>query len=112
MFSLFVLFVSILSAAAICSVSKAAILSLPILRARMLREENRKGSKALLYIKENIHITIASIVMINNAINITGSFYIGLRVARLFGDQWLGLASALMTFAIIIFGEIFPKALG
>ena len=112
MWSLVILFISIICASAICSMSEAAILSLPILRARMLYEENRKGSKALLYIKENISITVASIVMLNNAINIIGSFFIGLRVTLLWGDGWLGLASAVMTFAIIIFGEIFPKAIG
>ena len=112
MWSLVILFISIICASAICSMSEAAILSLPILRARILYEENRKGSKALLYIKENISITVASIVMLNNAINIIGSFFIGLRVTLLWGDGWLGLASAVMTFAIIIFGEIFPKAIG
>jgi len=50
--------------------------------------------------------------MISNAINIVGSFFVGLKVSVLLGNRWLGLASALMTLVVIIFGEIFPKALG
>lgn len=112
MIALYILFFSIIFASAICSVSEAAILSLPFLRARLFYEQNRKGAKDLLYIKENIHTAVAAIVMINNGINIIGASFIGFKVASLFGDRWLGVASAIMTFAIIIFGEIFPKAIG
>lgn len=110
--SLIVLFISIIFGSAICSMTEAAILSLPALRARLLQEEGRKGAKDLVYIKDNIPIAVASVVMLNNAINIMGSFFVGLRVTLLFGDRWLGAASAITTFAIIIFGEIFPKAVG
>lgn len=109
---LLILVVSILCASAVWAMTEAAILSLPVLRARILLEERRRGAKDLVFIKENIHLTIAVIVMISNAINIVGSFYVGRKVAILFGDKWLGLASGLMTLAVIIFGEIFPKALG
>lgn len=112
MWPLLFLFFCVISASAICSVTEAAILSLPFLRVRILVEEGRRGAKSLLYIKENIHRTIAVIVMLNNAINITGSFFVGQKVMILFGDVWLGAASAVMTLAIIIFSEIFPKAVG
>lgn len=112
MLSLILLFLSVIGASAVCSMSEAAILSLPILRARILREQNRKGSKDLLYLKENIHIAVAVIVMFNNAVNIVGSIYIGLKIGQLFGNEWIGLASAVITLTIIILGEIFPKAIG
>ncbi len=112
MSSLAILFLCVLFASALCSVAEAAILSLPILRARLFLEQSRKGAKDLLFLKENIHITVACIVVINNAVNIMGSFYIGLLAAKLFGSHWLGVASALTTFFIIVFGEIFPKAIG
>src|SRR3989338_1767083 len=108
--SLLVFFV--LFASAICSTTEAAVLSLPFLRARMLVEEGRHGSKSLLFIKENIHITIAVIIMLNNAVNISGAFFVGQKVTSLFGVAWLGWASAAMTIGIIVFSEIFPKAVG
>ncbi len=103
---------AIVLAAFLCSLVEAAILSLPTLRARMLVEEKRRNSKHLLYVKEHIAASIATIVIINNIINISGSMYVGYEVTELLGDQWLGLATGLLTFSIIVFGEVIPKALG
>lgn len=112
MTTLLVLFVSIILASAICSMSEAAILSLPLVRARILHEEKRPNSKDLLYIKENITYAIASIVIVNNAINIVGSIFIGQQITIRFGNQWLGIASTVLTFSIIVASEIIPKTIG
>jgi CBS domain containing-hemolysin-like protein len=92
--------------------SEAAILSLPLIRARILHEEKRPNSKDLLFVKENITHAIASIVIINNGINIIGSIFVGQQVAIHFGNQWLGVASAVLTFTIIVVSEIIPKTIG
>lgn len=112
MVTVFILFFSIIFASGLCSMAEAAILSLPLVRARILHEEKRKNSKDLLYIKENITHTIASIVIVNNAINIVGSIFVGQMVAVRFGNQWLGLTSTLLTFSIIVISEIIPKTIG
>ena len=92
--------------------AEAAVLSLPLIRARILYEQNRRNAKDLLYIKENIPHILACIVMLNNAVNIAGSIFIGEQVALRFGNQWLGIVSTVMTFSIIIAGEIIPKTVG
>lgn len=92
--------------------SEAAILSLPLVRARVLHEQKRRNSKDLLHIKENITHTIASIVIVNNAINIVGSIFVGQQIAARFGNQWLGVASTVLTFSIIVVSEIIPKTIG
>ncbi len=112
MISLIFLIIGVLFISGICSMTEAAILSLPLIRARILSEQKRKGSAALLFIKENIHLAVATIVILNNAINIIGSIFVGQRVALLFGSHWLGLASAALTFAIIIIAEVIPKTIG
>ena len=91
---------------------EAAILSLPLVKARILFEQKRKGSKTLLFIKENIHLAVGTIVILNNSINIVGSIFIGQRVTYIFGSHWLGIASAVLTFAIIIISEVLPKTIG
>ena len=106
------LFVGIVIASGLCSMTEAAVLSLPLVRARILKEQNRKNSTSLLFVKENISLTIAAIVILNNAINIVGSIYIGHQVAQRFGNQWLGLASTVLTLSIIIIAEIIPKTIG
>jgi len=112
MITLIILFGSVVFLSAICSMSEAAILSLPLVRARILFEQKRVNSKDLLYLKENIGVVIASIVLVNNAINIVGSIFVGQRVTLLFGNQWLGLAATILTFTIIILSEIIPKRVG
>ncbi len=91
---------------------EAAILSLPMLRARMLVEEKRLNSKDLLYVKENIAAAVATIVIINNTINIAGSMYIGHEITEVLGDVYLGIATGILTFCIIVFGEVIPKGIG
>ncbi len=112
MISVIILFFIVIIASALCSLSEAAILSLPLVRARILHEQNRRNSRDLLYIKENIAHTIASIVIANNTINIVGSIFIGQLVVLRFGEQWLGLASTVMTFTIIVASEVIPKTIG
>jgi len=91
---------------------EAAILSVPLVRIRILAEQKKFGAKSLLAIKERIYKPIAAIVVMNNAVNIIGSIFVGQRAAYLFGSRWLGLVSACLTFLIIEFGEIIPKTIG
>ncbi len=91
---------------------EAAILSLPLVKARILVEQKRRAAATLLFIKENIHLAVATIVILNNTVNIVGSIFVGQLVSRLFGSQWLGIASAIITFAIIIISEVIPKTIG
>ena len=112
MFSLLLLFFSILAASALCSMVEAAILSLPFIRARILDEQGRANAKDLLFLKENIETTLSVIVVLNNTIQIVGSIFIGQSVALLLGEQWLGVASAVITFAVIVVAEIIPKTIG
>ncbi|MHC4122920.1 MAG: CNNM domain-containing protein [Planctomycetota bacterium] len=109
---LIVLVSSVLFISGICSMVEAAILSVSLIKARILFEEERKGAKTLLFIKENIHLAVATIVIINNAINIVGSIFVGQAVTYIFGSRWLGLASAIITFCIIVISEVIPKTLG
>jgi len=112
MLHLIILFLGVVLASALCSMTEAAILSLPLVRARILQEQGRPNSKDALFLKENISITVATIVIINNAINIVGSIFIGQLVAVRYGNQWLGIASTILTLTIIVASEIIPKTFG
>ena len=92
--------------------TEAAILSLPRMRARILYEKKRKGSHDVLYIKENIHSAVATIVILNNAINIIGAIFVGQIASKIFGNEFLGIFSAVLTFGIIVISEVIPKTIG
>lgn len=106
-FIFFIIFFSFL-----CSLSEAAILSVPHLRSRMLVDQKRRGAKDLLYLKENMATAIASLVIVNNCVNIIGPMFIGQQVILRWGNHWLGVVSAVLTFLIIFVGEVVPKAIG
>ncbi len=112
MFSLIYFIVLIVIFAFICSMMEAAVLSVPLLRVRILLEQKRPGAKDLLYVKENIALAIASLVIVNNSINIIGSMFIGQQVYLRYGSHWLGLTSGVLTFLIVVLGEVIPKAIG
>ena len=92
--------------------TEAAVLSIPLVRTRILSEKKEKGSKDLLYVKENIHSAVATIVILNNFVNIVGAVFVGQMVAHTFGNQFLGIFSAVLTFAIIVISEVIPKTIG
>ena len=110
--ALSVLIVCILVTSGIFSMMEAAILSLSLVKARVLHENKRRGSTDLLIVKQDIHTAVATIVIINNSINIIGAIFVGRMVTSIFGSQWLGAASAILTFFIIILSEVIPKTLG
>ncbi|MCG8431264.1 MAG: hemolysin family protein [Candidatus Omnitrophica bacterium] len=112
MLLLIFLLVGVLIFSGFCSMAEAAILSMPLVKTRVLVEQKRRGAGILLYIKENISLAVATIVILNNSINIVGSIFVGQRVTQLFGNNWLGIASAVITFAIIIISEVIPKTIG
>ncbi|MBD2346686.1 hemolysin family protein [Anabaena subtropica] len=105
------IFVVILGSA-LCSSIETALFSVSTLRVRQLAQSNNPSAVALLAIRENMNRPIATIVILNNIFNIIGSIVTGGVATQALGSQWLGVFSAVLTFLIIIFGEIIPKTLG
>ena len=74
-----------------------------------LFNEQRKGSKALHRLKTNPSWMMASVNLGNNLVNVGASALATSVALRLFGDDGLGIAIGIMTFLILVFGEITPK---
>lgn len=112
MTTLFIAVLIVLIASAICSGVEAALFTIPVIKARALAEDGKASSAALLAIRESMNRPIATIVILTNISNIVGSIIVGGIAANLFGQQWLGLFSGVLTFLVIVFSEIIPKTLG
>jgi len=74
-----------------------------------LFQEGRKGSKALHKLKMNPSWMMSSVNLGNNLVNVGASALATSLAIRLFGDDGLGIAVGVMTFLILVFGEITPK---
>jgi len=110
--SLIILVFAIIISSAFFSGLEAALFTVSMSKARVLKEQKKKGAESLVRIKEEISRPIVVIVVLNNIVNIVGSIFVGVLVADILGSAWLGIASAFLVFLIIIFGEIIPKTIG
>ena len=111
MLQILIVVLSVLLGSAICSSSETALLSVSRIRVRQLAQTKKPAALALLAICQKINRPIATIVIINNVFNIVGSIVIGSLATKVLGDAWLGVFSGVLTFLIIVFGEIIPKTL-
>lgn len=74
-----------------------------------LVKEKRRGAKALQKLKSNPGWMMSAVNLGNNLVNIGSSALATVVAIKLFGDSGLGIAIGIMTFLIIIFGEVTPK---
>ena len=80
-----------------------------------VREESVKGKKNAILLEillESPDEVVSAVVVCNNLVNITASILAGTMAAYLLGNIGVGIATAVMTSLIVIFGEVIPKAYG
>ena len=96
----------------ICSILEAALLSMtPSFIARQKVERPRLYPR-LKQLKENVDQPLAAILTLNTVAHTVGATGVGAQVTIVFGDGYLGVASAIMTLLILLGSEILPKTLG
>jgi CBS domain containing-hemolysin-like protein len=62
--------------------------------------------------KNNIDKPLSAILTLNTIAHTIGAAGVGSEVTRLYGDNYLGVASAVLTILILFFSEIIPKTIG
>ncbi len=90
---------------------ETALMSVNMIKVRSLMRQKRRGSEALYRLKQNPHSLIITILIGNNLVNIAAASLATLIFTGLFGSSGLGIATGVMTFLILVFGEITPKTL-
>lgn len=111
MFNLFLIVMFMLLLDAVVSASEAAIFTVPVNRARLLAEKHSLG-KSLLKLKESMEQPITTLIALSNLITIGGSVFVGTVANDVFGSKGLGAFAAILTFVVMVFGEIVPKRIG
>lgn len=79
------------------------------LRARS--EEGSKRAGMVLKMTENPSKLLSTILVGNNIVNLSASALTTTLCTELFGSKFIGIATGILTFLILIFGEITPKTL-
>lgn len=94
------------------SSSELAIISI---NRAVIREKARKGDRRaqlLDRLLQNPDIVVSAIVIGNNLVNVLASILAGAISTQVFGNIGLGIATAVMTLLLLVFGEITPKSIG
>ncbi len=96
----------------VCSMLESVILSVtPAYIAVKIVQSPKIGLK-LQRLKQQIDRPLAAILTLNTAANTLGSAGVGAQVLLFYGDEFVALASLVLTFVILVFTEIIPKTLG
>lgn len=96
----------------VCSVLEAVLLSITPSHLAQLAQKNDPSAHQLAQLKANIDRPLASILTLNTIAHTIGAAIAGAEAALVFGNHWLGVFSAVLTFAILLFSEIIPKTIG
>lgn len=88
---------------------ETALMSIHMVKVNSLVKQKKKGSEALHRIKQNPRKLIITILIGNNLANIGAASLAAVIFTDLFGSSGIGIATGIMTFLILVFGEITPK---
>jgi len=112
MLTLALIILAVLSLSALFSGSETAFLSIGPADVEEMVHQKKFGVNFLKKLSKQMSHAIIAIAILNNAVNIAGSILVGQTVVKLYGDGYLAITSAVLTFAVILFSEIIPKSIG
>ncbi|HUV03379.1 MAG TPA: hemolysin family protein [Desulfobacteria bacterium] len=95
-----------------CAAAEMAFVSVDKLTVQEASLKGRKSAIVLERLLKEPDEVISAIVIGNNLANITASVLAGALATSLVGNIGVGIATAVMTLLIVVFGEAIPKAYG
>lgn len=95
-----------------CSIAEAVLLSVRPSYIAALENNKKRGAEVLKKLNNNLDRPLAAILTANTISHTMGAAGVGAQATIIFGNQYLGLVSAVLTIVILVFSEIIPKTLG
>lgn len=96
----------------LCSILEAVLLSSSVSHVEMTADSGSRAGLLMQHHKRDVERPISAILTLNTIAHTVGAAGAGAEAAALFGNQWLGVISAVLTLLILVFSEIIPKTLG
>ena len=96
----------------LCSILESVLLSVNMAYISVLEREGNKAAPLLRKHKENINVSIASILILNTIAHTLGAAAVGAQAKSMYGNEVVFYVSVILTFAILFFSEIIPKTIG
>ena len=105
----FIILIILLALSAFFSSAETALMTVNKMRMRYLSDNGNKRAKMVLDITENHTSKMLSAILIgNNIVNLSASS-LSATIAYDFGGYMVSIATGILTFAVLVFGEITPK---
>ncbi|MGB0895236.1 MAG: CNNM domain-containing protein [Parashewanella sp.] len=96
----------------LCSILEAVLLSITPGYLANVTKQNMAFSQHLQRLKTDVDRPLASILTLNTIAHTIGAASAGAHATVVFGSEWLGVFSAVLTLGILFFSEIIPKTIG
>ncbi len=96
----------------LCSVLEAVLLSVTPSYVELIVSQNKSQGEVLKKVKEEIDSSISGILTLNTIANTVGAAGVGAETMKVFGEQYMFVASFVLTLTILYFSEIVPKTIG
>lgn len=104
---LLLLFLIVLSG--LFSGAEIALTSLSQAKVKAIDKDKKFGSRAIVKLKSNPQRLLITILIGNNLVNILTSVLATVWAVEVFGNNAIGVVTGVLTFLILMFGEITPK---
>lgn len=91
------------------SSAETALTTVNRVKMRTLEEEGNKRASTVNKILDRYSKMLTAILIGNNIVNLSASSLSTTLVIRLWGNAYVGIATGILTFAILLVGEIVPK---
>lgn len=101
----------LLCLSAFFSSSETALTTVNQIRMRTLADNGDKRAARVLHVTGNPGKMLSAILIGNNIVNLSASSISTSLAIRLFGSTGAGIATGILTFLILIFGEVTPKTM-
>ena len=96
----------------LCSVLEAVLLSTPMSFITMKESQGNKTASLMKDYKDNVDRPVGAILSLNTIAHTIGSAGVGAESIKLFGEEYFGIVSAVLTLLILVLSEIIPKTIG
>ena len=96
----------------LCSIMEAVLLSVSPSYVAKAAQSGRRVGRMLKQFKQDVDRPLAAILTLNTIAHTVGATGAGAQAIRVFGEEWIGVVSAVLTLLILFLSEIVPKTLG
>lgn len=96
----------------LCSLLEATLLSVSHSYIAIMERKGGPTGKLLRQYKEDIDRPLSAILSLNTIAHTVGAAGVGAQAQVIFGDAYVAITSAVLTFLILVLSEIIPKTIG